>query len=63
MPIITAGPVAGIATAIALLPLALVFGSKALLLSLMSITVLETYNGTLGSDGKKLKKERNRGVA
>lgn len=63
MPIIQAGPVAGIATAIALLPFALVFGTKALLLSLMGITAVEAYNGTLGSDGKKLKKERRHGLA
>lgn len=62
-PIIAAGPVAGFITAVALFPLAIVFGGKAMLLSLAGITALEIYNGTLGSDGKKLKKERTHGMA
>jgi membrane-associated protease RseP (regulator of RpoE activity) len=57
-PIIAAGPIAGFITALALFPLAIVFGGKAMLLSLAGITALEMYNGILGSDGKKLKKER-----
>jgi len=56
--IIASGPVTGILTAVALVPVVIVFGGKALLLTLACITAIEAYNGTFGSDGRKWKMER-----
>lgn len=56
--IIAAGPATGILAAIALVPAVIVFGGKPLLVTLACITAIEAYNGTLGSDGRKWKMER-----
>lgn len=56
--IIASGPVGGMLTTIALIPVVVIFGGKVLLLTLACITAIEVYNGTLGSDGRKWKMER-----
>lgn len=56
--IIASGPIAGISATISLLPVAIVFGGKVLLITLIGMMGIELYNGTLGSDGKKRKMER-----
>lgn len=55
--VIAAGPIAGTLTAIALLPFAIVFGNKALVLTTLGVLAFEIYGGTLGSDGKKWRQE------
>lgn len=56
--VIASGPIAGVTTAIACAPVVIMFGGKAMLITLCGITILELYNGILGSDGKKWRMEK-----
>lgn len=56
--IISAGPIAGVIAAVALFPFAMIFLSKTSVLVLTGITAIEIYNGIFGSDGKKLRNEK-----
>jgi len=56
--IIAAGPLAGTMTAVSLLPYAIIFQNSILVLTVFGLIALEIHGGTMGSDGKRWRRER-----
>jgi len=57
--VIASGPIGGIAAAISLIPYASAFHTSLALTTFLGMLCMEIYNATLGSDGKKRKRERS----
>jgi len=55
--VIAAGPIAGTIAALSLLPYAILLGNTVLVLTTFGLVMMEIHSGTLGSDGKRWRKE------